>query len=130
MIRTPSTFTQLHAWHRDAIAGFPVERHDGIPEAGWFRMRRVKGGPFVPVRIFIERETDHETGELTEPERYVAEVEGLRADAAAIWTYLTPISREDYLALVEMHRAEDRMAATMVPMNLADTPTRPPRRNT
>lgn len=128
MIRTPSSFAALHAWHRDAIAGLPVDRHDGIPEAGWFRMRRVKGGPFVPVQIVCERDLDDETGELAAPERLVAIFDGTRCAAASIWTYVEPISRAEYLALVERARTDERMAATMVPMNLSDTPTRPPRR--
>ena len=128
MIRQPTTFAQAHAWHHAALRGEHVAHHDGLPECGFFRMQRVRGGPFVPVRIFIERETDPETGELTAPERYAAEVEGLRADPAAIWTYCTPISRADYMALVERHRAEDGMAATMVPLDLSTTPTLPPRR--
>lgn len=128
MIRTPSSFAALHAWHRDAIAGLPVDRHDGIPEAGWFRMRRVKGGPFVPVQIVCERDLDDETGELAAPERLVAIFDGTRCPAWSVWTYVEPISRAEYLALVERARTDERMAATMVPMNLSDTPTRPPRR--
>lgn len=129
MIRQPTSFTEAFAWHGAAIKGHHVEIHDGLPQCGFFRMQRVKGGPFVPVRIFIERETCPDTGELTAPERYVAEVEGLRSDPAAIWTYLTPISRADYLALVERHRSEDAMAATMVPLDLSKKPTLPPRRH-
>ncbi len=128
MIRRPSTFTQAYAWHRAALRGEPVARHDGIPESGFYRMQRVKGGPFVPVRIWIEAETDPETGELVAPERYRAEAEGLPADAGAIWTYLTPISRADFDALVERHRCDDRMAATLVRLDLSETPTLPPRR--
>lgn len=128
MMRQPTPFTEAFAWHRAAVAGGHVELHDGLPQAGFFRMQRVKGGPFVPVRIFIMRETDPDTGELTEPERFVAEVEGLRADPVAIWSYLTPISRADFDALVERHRSDDAMAATMVPLDLSKTPTLPPRR--
>lgn len=128
MIRQPTSFSRAYAWHAAALRGEPVTRHDGIPEAGFFRMRRVKGGPFVPVRIWIERDIDPDTGELAAPERYRAEVEGLPADPESIWTYLTPISRADFDALVERHRSDDRMAASMVPLDLSGTPTLPPRR--
>lgn len=130
MIRQPTSFSDAYAWHRAAVAGNHVGVHDGLPEVGWFKMQRVKNGPFVPVRIFIERETCPDTGELTAPERYVAEVEGLRANPDAIWTYLTPISRADFDALVERHRSDDVMAATMVPLDLSKKPTLPPRRAT
>lgn len=128
MIRRPTSFTAAHAWHNAATQGLPADRFDGLPEIGWFKMQRVKGGPFVPVRIFIEREIDPDTGDLIAPEQYAAEVEGLRADAAAIWTYLTPISRAEFNALVERHRSDDAMAATMVPLDLSKIPTLPPRR--
>ena len=128
MIRQPSSFTQLYAWHRDAVAGRPVERHDGIPEAGWYRMKRVKGGPWVAVQIVCERDLDDETGELAAPERLIAIFDGARCDAAAVWTYVQPISHDEYRALVERAGTDDRMAATMVPVDLASTPTRPPRR--
>ena len=128
MMRQPTSFTEAFAWHRSALRGASVERFDGLPEVGWFKMQRVKGGPFVPVRIFIESQIDPDTGELTAPERYVAEVEGIRADPVPIWTYLTPISRADFDALVERHRSDDVMAATMVALDLSKTPTLPPRR--
>lgn len=128
MMRQPSSFAQLHAWHRDAIAGFPVDRHDGIPEAGWYRMRRVKGGPWVAVQIVCERDIDDETGELTAPERLVALFDGERRRADTVWTYVEPISRDEYRALLDRAGRDERMAATMVPMNLKDNPTRPPRR--
>lgn len=128
MIRQPTSFSQAYAWHRRAIAGLPVDRHDGLPEAGFYRMRKVKGGPFVPVRIWIEAEMDPVTGDLIAPERFRAEVEGLPADPEGIWTYLHPISRDEFDALIEMHRSNDAMAATMVAMDLSQTPTLPPRR--
>lgn len=129
MIRRPTSFTAAYDWHRRAVAGLPVDRHDGLPECGWFRMRRIKGGPFVPVRIWIEREIDA-AGDLTGPEVFRAEVEGLACDPVPIWTYLKAITRADYDALVEMHRTEDRMTATMVALDLSATPTLPPMRST
>lgn len=128
MIRQPSSFAQLHAWHRDAISGLPVERHDGLPEAGWYRMKRVKGGPWVAVQIVCERDIDEATGELTADERLVAVFDGARCPAESVWTYVEPISRTDYLALIERARTDERMASTMIAVNLRDNPTRPPRR--
>ena len=129
MIRQPSSIGQLYRWHHDALAGRCPEIHDGIPECGWFKMRRVKGGPWVPVEITCESVTDPDTGELTEPEKLIATVEGQRQEADRLWTYLHPISRDEFTALVTRHRQDGRMAATMVPMNLSDTPQRPPRRH-
>lgn len=127
MIRQPSTFMRLHQWWKDALAGLAPEQHSDLPECGFYRTRFVKGGPFVPVRIFVLRDIDPDTGELQAPERIMAEANGLRTDPATIWTYLSPITRADYHALVEKHRAEDRMSATHVALDLSATPTLPPR---
>jgi hypothetical protein len=127
MIRQPSTVRQIYQWHADALAGREPERHDGIPQAGWYRMRHVKGGPWVAVEIVCRQVVDPETGELTEDERWVARIEGREIDAAPIWIRLNPIARTDFLALCRRAETDDVMAATMVAVDLAKTPQRPPR---
>ena len=67
-MRAPSTFMQSHGWWLDAIAGRDPARHDGLPECGYFRMQHVKKGPYVPVRVTLSRDIDHDTGELAAPE--------------------------------------------------------------
>lgn len=96
MMRMPTPASQLYAWHRAALAGDNPPIHEGQPHCGWFRLRRVKGGPWVPVRIWCEREIDPETGELTCDERLRAEVEGIERDPVSIWTYLHPIPRAEF----------------------------------
>lgn len=100
MIRRPSTAAQLFAWWNDALADPNTVRHDGIPECGWFKRRFVKGGPWVPVRIYVRREIDPETGDLTGPEVLSADVDGRICDPVDHWTHLKPISREEYNALL------------------------------
>lgn len=124
MIRQPSSAAQIYAWHRAALNGEAPEVHDGIPEAGWYKTRLVKGGPFVPVKIWVEREIDWDTGELASPERLVCDCDGQRRDPARLWTYLTPISRDEYAALVARRENLPAMRATMVAMDLTETPVR------
>ncbi len=126
-MRRPSTYLEAFRWWLDALAGRDVERLDGIPECGFYRMRNVKGGPWVPVKIVLEREIDHDTGELAGPERYIAEYEGRRVDAIWVWERVSPISRADYDRLVEWVASDDVMAASMVALDLSKTPTRPPK---
>jgi len=126
-MREPSTFVQAHRWWFDAIAGRDVERSDGLPECGFFRKRNVSGGPWVPVQISLSRAIDHDTGELTAPERYIAHVEGRVVDAAMIWDRLEPISREEFDRLVARIASDERMQASMVALDLSETPTRPPK---
>lgn len=127
-MRRPSTYTESHRWWLDAIAGRDVDRHDGLPECGYYRMKNVKGGPWVPVHITLAREIDPDTGELTAPERHVALIEGRTRDPAPIWDRLEPISRDDYEHLQQMVATDERMQASMVRLDLSETPTRPPRR--
>lgn len=98
-MRRPSTDDQLYAWHRAALSGEDPPINDGLPECGWFKTKLVKGGAWVPVRIWVEPVTD-ENGELTEPEILKCSVGSEMKDPARIWTYLTPITKEDYDALV------------------------------
>lgn len=126
MIRQPSSMRSLYAWHRAAVAGEAPPRHDGIPEAGWFKTRIVRGGPFVPVEIMVERQIDIETGELASDERLVAIVEGQSRNPASLWTHLTPISRDEFEALEQRQSDLPVMQATHARMDLSqEEPIRP-----
>lgn len=124
MIRQPSSAAQLYAFHRSVMRGEAPPVYDDIPECGWYRTRLVRGGPYVPVRIFVEREIDWETGELLGPERLVCECDGERRDASRIWTFLKAISKAEYDALVQRREELPAMRATMVAMDLTQAPTR------
>lgn len=124
MIRQPSTAAQLYAWHADAVRNGVTMVHDGWPECGWYCTRLVKGGPFVPVKIWVEREVDWDTGELLGPERMVCDCDGQRRDPERLWSFLKPISKADYDALVARREALPAMRATMVAMDLTATPMR------
>lgn len=125
MIRQPSTAVQLYAWHRAAMAGHAPPIHDGMPECGWYRTKLVKGGPWVAVGISVERDIDPDTGELTEPERLVCVADGMRRDPAKLWTFLTPISRAEYLSLLDRRNHIPAMAATLAKLDLSLSPMRP-----
>ncbi|MCB5411815.1 hypothetical protein [Pseudogemmobacter faecipullorum] len=125
MIRRPSTSAQLYAWHRSALINPDLPRQDGLPECGWYKTRLIRGGPWVPVEISIQREIDPETGELTGPERMACEVDGVRREPASIWSHLTPITRAEFLALTERREAIPAMAATMARLDLTERAIRP-----
>lgn len=126
MIRQPSSMRQLYAWHRAALAGEAPPRHDAMPECGWFKRRMIRGGPWVPARIYVDRETDPMTGELVRDERLCIEIEGLDGgDPTEHWTYLTPISREEYLHLMDYRLRDSRMLDSRQKIDLSDQPTPP-----
>ncbi|GLS88054.1 hypothetical protein GCM10010873_30280 [Cypionkella aquatica] len=99
--------------------------HDALPEAGFYKTKLVRGGPWAAVEIKIERDVDLETGELTAPERLFAICDGERRNAARLWTYLTPISREEHRALLQRREFIPAMAATRATIDLSEAPVCP-----
>lgn len=126
MIRQPTPMSLLYAWHRAALGGTPVTIHEGMPHCGWFKTRMVKGGPFVPASITIERDVD-ENGDLASDERLVCEVNGARRDPVSVWLSIckNPISRTQYCDLQALQRRHPEMAATHAPIRLRAGDIRP-----
>ncbi len=121
MIRQPTPEAEAYRWWRRALVDASTPRHDGDPQPGFYKRRMVKGGPWVPVEIRLEQEIDPETGELAADEYLAAEQLGASQDPVWIWTYLRPIPRDEYDALVSQHRDLDLMAATHAPIDLSQT---------
>jgi len=96
MIRTPSSQFEAYRWYRDALNSLTPSVHDGDPQPGWFKRRLVKQGPWVTVRIWLDQVIDPETGELSADELVCCEVDGIPADPRPIWTFLTPITRDEF----------------------------------
>ncbi|MGP9790664.1 hypothetical protein [Roseinatronobacter sp. NSM] len=121
----PTPPSVAFAWWKSAIAGEAPPRHDGLPECGYYRTRLVKGGPFVAARIWLHREIDLTTGELSEPEEYRCEIDGMPRNAATAWTYLEPISRDDYNRLLHRRNLIPEMQASMAKVDLVSIPILP-----
>ena len=126
-MRKPSTFMQSHSWWLDALAGKESPRHDGLPECGYYRMKLVKGGPWVPVQVKLSQDIEFDTGELAAPERYIAVYEDRNVDAALIWYRLDPISHIEFIRLKTRIGRDERLQASMVKLDLTEAPTRPPK---
>lgn len=124
MIRQPTPRVRAYAWWRRALADPRLPRIEAEPECGYFRLRMVKGGPWVPASITLRQEID-EAGELAAPEEHVAEILGRPASVARVWGSGRPISRQDYLDLVERHSALPAMAATHAAVDVSATPMLP-----
>ncbi len=126
MIRQPTPIAKAYAWHRSALAGENPPRHDGLPECGWFKRRMVKSGPWVPVRIYLDRDIDPSTAELTRDEVLCIEVEGLDGgDPVDHWSYLTPISRAEFDHLTDYRLRDSRMLDSRQRIDLSEAPTLP-----
>lgn len=128
-MRRPTSSDLLYAFHTAALAdrrAAPV--FDGDPQPGTYAIREAKGGPLVPVRIWMHQVIDPDTGELMEPEMIRCEVAGVPRDAAAIWARCRPISFAHYDALMIARGQSLALQATMVGYDLAASPTLPARR--
>lgn len=123
MIRTPTPLAVSLAWWREALA-MPAYERVGIPDqpnAGFFQRRLVKGGPFVPARIWLHQDIG-EDGELLDDEVLRCEVNGEPADAEEQWSYLcsAPISEAEFNYMTE----RGRWAAWYAPHEPAANPRR------
>ena len=126
MIRQPSDLDAAYRWWRRSVSGERVPRIEDEPMPGYFKRRMVRGGPFVPVAIWLEQEIDPDTGELTAPEELRAIVNGRPADPMHVWAYARPISLAEYEALTGIRDHHEFMAATHVAVDLgAVAPIRP-----
>lgn len=124
-LRRPTPLMTLLAWHRKAMKTPDLPRSSDDPQCGWYRIRR-NGGHWQPVEIFCDQDID-ENGELTGPEKIKAEVFMEPADAAAIWTYLEPISRAEFHKLTEYLLANQDTINPAAKIDLAAQPTLPRR---
>lgn len=125
-MRTPTPDNEAYAYWFSVLNGTREPVHEDNPQAGFYRMRLVKNGPFVPVAIWIEKTVDETTGELLDDERYVALVNGKPEDPARIWTYCAarPIEEDEYRYHLEMgqwaaeHQPDHPAAHPRKPINL------------
>jgi hypothetical protein len=124
-MRRPTCQHEAHAWWREALVNPRLPRQEGFPQPGYYARRYVRGGPLVPVRVWLDQDIDPDTGDLADDERIRAEELGASKDAALIWTHLRPITAEAYRDLVASHERDAFMSATHVPIDLTQTPMRP-----
>lgn len=74
-----------------------------LPVAGFYRTKLVRGGPWVPVRIWYGPSRDPETGEELDRSPYwQAECNGKEADALELWTWVAgrEIPEAEYLFMM------------------------------
>lgn len=131
-MRMPTPIEDQLAWHRGAVAvdgSVPIAAAvHADPQCGWFKRRMVKKGCWVPARIWLHQVVDHETGELSEPQQLLCEVDGERYEADDQWLWLCkePITQAEFDYLTEL-RAWQRVNAphewdATVPVDHLSTP--------
>jgi hypothetical protein len=95
-MRQPTSIAEQYAWHRAALAGDEPEI-TATAQCGFFKRRLVRGGPWVPCRIWLYAEID-DAGELVTDEILQAEVAGEYADPDDLWSFVAanPISESEF----------------------------------
>lgn len=73
-------------WWRKALAGEPVEINEGDPQNGFYKMRKGRGGEWLPVAIFLNKDG-----------RQIARVANEVKEPLDVWTWCAgnPVSNAD-----------------------------------
>ena len=134
-MRTPSSHADLYSDHaRHLTGGHPAPGGSGVavfedePNCGWYQMRKVKGGPWVPVHIWCDQDIDPETGDLRAPEKIFATIGG---EVARTWRHAwprcagRPITEDAYHALLNDEGLTETLEATHVAVDLSEKAVRP-----
>lgn len=128
-MRRPTPRDELYRWHTEALAGLEPVITD-VPQCGWYKRKLVKGGVFVPARIWMVQPVDGETGELVGDELLQAEVNGAFADPHDCWSWIcaNPITEAEFhyltarIAHAVRHEPDDAFADPRKPIDLNKTP--------
>lgn len=122
-MRRPTDPRDAYRTWYELLRGRKPPLHDGVPQCGFYKMRLAKGGPMVPVAIFLRQVIDKETGELIEPEEIVCLVNGRPDDAQRTWNWCckNPITEAEY----RHHEKHGRWAEENAPQHPAANPYTP-----
>lgn len=101
-MRAPSDTDSAFAWWRSALAWTKKPRGNRPaittePQCGFYRRRLVKGGPWVPARVWIDQKLDGD-GELTADERMRCWVDNAERNPVDEWLYICdqPITEPEF----------------------------------
>lgn len=96
-MRKPTNLFKAYEPWRRRLKGEQVPAHPDSPEPGFYKTKEFRGGPFVPVAIWIEQKIGKD-GQLLEAEVFRCLVNGKPKDAAQVWNFAVknPIEEEEY----------------------------------
>lgn len=123
-MREPTTAAAALRWHTQALNDRALHLELDIdyddPQPGWYLARMVRGGPFLPARLFIEQEVCPDTGELLSDECLKCEINGQLRDPFEAWIWLAndPIEESAFNYLM----ARKSFAETFAPTEPAANP--------
>lgn len=125
-MRQPTPIKELFAFYRASLAGEKPIAFDGDIHVGWYKTTLIKNGPWVPARVFIDRDIDPLTGELTRDELLLCDIHGIRQTevrAMERFAFFKAITREEFDELE--NRWTHQPGDPRKPVNLSSQPTLP-----
>lgn len=99
-MRQPTPDNAARAWYLSWLAGEEPAIHEGQPQPGYYKGRKWRQGPWLPVLIWLDQVCD-ESGELAEPETLRCLFGGEDKDPAEVWTFIRPVTPDEYRDLCE-----------------------------
>ena len=83
--------------------------HEGDPRPGFYKMRRTRGAPWLPVVIWWHAGARDEAGDLIEDEDWRCEIDGERVNPYEYWIWLAkrPISEAEFKRLSALRQWAD-----------------------
>ena len=95
--------SQPYTYYQSALMGVFGPVHENDPQCGYYRMRRGRGGPWVPVAIWREVTGESEITGISDSGKLVCLVDGVEKDPYEIWTWVCryPVPYETYVAVAE-----------------------------
>jgi len=95
-----------HTYWQNALSGNFGAVHENDPQCGYYRMRKGRGGPWVPVAIWLEGQGSLRQGQNSinsDSGKLVCLVAGMERNAYDVWTWVCryPIAYETYVAVAE-----------------------------
>ncbi|MBW8617175.1 MAG: hypothetical protein KGO21_00575 [Hyphomicrobiales bacterium] len=98
-----STYT----YYRSALKGVFGPVHENDPQCGYYRMRRGRGGPWMPVAIWREATGSNQNNAISDSGKLVCLVNGVERDPFEVWTWVCryPVTYETYVAVAERGEA-------------------------
>lgn len=129
MIRIVTPVKDAFAWWREELQ-CPGQAVPEEPQCGFYMRRLVRGGPWVPAKIWREKEFDPETGSATGREWLRCQVGERHRDPYAEWNALCqrPIERSAFnwenadFAHARLYRPDDPKANPAQPIDLLNSP--------
>jgi 5'-3' exonuclease len=128
MVRVVPPMADPEEWWREELL-HPGQPVPDMPQCGFYRRKLVKGGPFVPARIWREPEVDLQ-GKPTGQDLLRCEVGGKPRDPFAEWVRLSmmPIKKSEYAfeqadaAHAKVFRPDDPKANPRIPIDITKLP--------